>query len=562
MPRQLRVFLCHASQDKPAVRELYKRLKTEDWIDPWLDEEKLSFGQHWTTAIEDALSEADVVLIFLSKNSVQKEGFVQRELNYAWELSLEKPRNVIFLIPFRLDDCQIPRYLGSRQWGDYFGEKKESTYQTLLRSLKQRHQQKLKLEVEESTALKQTEINSIERELRNKWELEQKEKAARENAELLARANLEREAAQKKLIEFREKEEREAKAKVAREKVKHEKTEKGLQGNVKSEATKRTTAEEKINSVPRLDLRLLGVGGIIVIVLILFGLNASLNNPPVGNIVKENTATPNPTKISTETKTSIPLTSTSITVPTIEVTATPVLEIGSTMVSEKDGMTMVYVPRGEFTMGSEDDDPDERPAHKLDLEAYWIDKTEVTNAMYIRCVEEGECKKPADVSPYTNSDYFGNFKFNDFPILYVDWNMAKAYCSWADRRLPTEAEWEKAARGTDGRTYPWGEDISCDRASYYVCFRSPTEVGKYPNSASIYGVLGMAGNAWEWVSSLYKPYPYSADDGRENLSSTEARVLRGGGWRFNVNYVRSADRYGVGPAYSNVSSGFRCALSP
>jgi hypothetical protein len=146
MSRPLRVFLCHAPQDKPAVKELYQRLKSEDWIDPWLDEEKLSIGQRWTTAIEDALSDADVVLIFLSRNSIQKEGFVQRELNYAWELSLEKPRETVFLIPFRLDDCIVPRFLRSRHWGDYFGEKRSSTYQVLLRSLRQRYQQQLKLE--------------------------------------------------------------------------------------------------------------------------------------------------------------------------------------------------------------------------------------------------------------------------------------------------------------------------------------------------------------------------------------------------------------------------------
>ena len=147
--RPLKVFLCHASADKPAVRKLYQRLSTEGWIDPWLDEEKLSFGQHWTTVIEDALDAADVVLIFLSHNSVQREGFVQRELNYAWELSLEKPIETIFLIPFRLDDCEVPRHLSSRQWGDYFGDKEESTYQILLRSLKQRHEQKKYLEEED-----------------------------------------------------------------------------------------------------------------------------------------------------------------------------------------------------------------------------------------------------------------------------------------------------------------------------------------------------------------------------------------------------------------------------
>lgn len=146
--RLLRVFLCHASADKSVVRSLYKQLKLEDWIDPWLDEEKLTLGQHWAVAIEEALDEADIVIIFLSHNSVKKEGFVQRELNYAWDLSLEKPRSAIFLIPFRLDDCEVPRHLRVRQWGDYFGDKKEDTYQMLLRSLKERYQQKLQLDME------------------------------------------------------------------------------------------------------------------------------------------------------------------------------------------------------------------------------------------------------------------------------------------------------------------------------------------------------------------------------------------------------------------------------
>ena len=148
--RPLKVFLCYASADKPQVRELYQRLKNEGWIDPWLDEEKLTLGQHWTTVIETALDDADVVIVFLSQSSVQKEGFVQRELNYAWDLSLEKPREVIFLIPFRLDDCEVPRHLRSRQWGDYFGEKKDETYKTLLKSLKIRHEQKLGLEAVEA----------------------------------------------------------------------------------------------------------------------------------------------------------------------------------------------------------------------------------------------------------------------------------------------------------------------------------------------------------------------------------------------------------------------------
>ena len=200
--RKLRVFLCHASQDKPIVRELYQRLLAEGWIDPWLDEEKLALGQHWTTAIEEALDAADIVLIFLSRNSVSKEGFVQRELNYAWELSLEKPRNVIFLIPFRLDDCDVPRYLKSRQWGDYFGKKKLRTYKILLDSLKQRHEQKLRLEAEEQV--------QVDEQLRHQKEIEEKIQREREDA-------IRKEIEERVRREFEEAEKRKREAEVTKQ---------------------------------------------------------------------------------------------------------------------------------------------------------------------------------------------------------------------------------------------------------------------------------------------------------------------------------------------------------
>ena len=240
-PRPLKVFLCHASADKPAVRILSHRLAAEGWIDPWLDEEKLSFGQHWTIVIEEALDAADIVLIFLSRNSVQKEGFVQRELSYAWDLSLEKPRNVIFLIPFRLDDCEVPRYLSSRQWGDYFGDKEESTYQILLRSLKQRHEQKLRLEAEEQKQRETANREKMEREAKEKTERDAAEKLAlekaeRENAELV-RKIAEREAAREKVV-------RDSAKKVAREKAAREKAERETAEKAKREKAERKAAEK------------------------------------------------------------------------------------------------------------------------------------------------------------------------------------------------------------------------------------------------------------------------------------------------------------------------------
>lgn len=234
------------------------------------------------------------------------------------------------------------------------------------------------------------------------------------------------------------------------------------------------------------------------------------------------------------------------------------------MISEKDGMAMVYVPAGEFTMGSENGN--ERPVHKVNLDSFWIDKTEITNAMYAKCTTDGDCEPPSSLRSHIRDSYYGNSNYDNYPVIYVDWNQAATYCKWAGRELPTEAEWEKAARGTDGRTYPWGESISCLVANYWSwsgsCVGDTSEVGSYPDGASIYGTMDMAGNVWEWVSSLYQPYPYDENDGREDLSASGSRALRGGAWYFNFGYsVHSALRYSSVPWRSLSYVGFRCALS-
>lgn len=231
------------------------------------------------------------------------------------------------------------------------------------------------------------------------------------------------------------------------------------------------------------------------------------------------------------------------------------------MVSEKDGMVLVYVPEGEFTMGSDAGGTDEQPVHQVYLDAFWIDQTEVTNFMYAKCAEDGDCDSPVSTRSYTRDSYYGNPEFANYPALYVDWNQANAYCKWAGRELPTEAQWEKAARGTDGRTYPWGEDISCDKANYSSCVGDTTKGGTYPDGASIYGALDMAGNVWEWVSSLYQAYPYDENDGREDLSASGSRVLRGGAWYYFDYDVRSAARNWDEPTNAYNVIGFRCALS-
>jgi formylglycine-generating enzyme required for sulfatase activity len=243
-------------------------------------------------------------------------------------------------------------------------------------------------------------------------------------------------------------------------------------------------------------------------------------------------------------------------------------------------MTLLYVPAGEFTMGSDADDAvaecqkirsfcprdwftDEEPPHSVHVDDFWIDQTEVTNTMYAKCVADGICKEPTDKSSNTHPSYYGNPEFDDYPVIHVDWNMAKTYCEWAGRRLPTEAEWEKAALGLDGRTYPWGEDISCSLANYWGqdggCVGDTTEVGSYMDGASAYGALDMSGNVSEWVQDWYDAYPGSTVS--DPYYGTTYRVLRGGAWDYLEIFVR-ADRSKYVPAITDYNLGFRCSRSP
>jgi formylglycine-generating enzyme required for sulfatase activity len=236
----------------------------------------------------------------------------------------------------------------------------------------------------------------------------------------------------------------------------------------------------------------------------------------------------------------------------------------------------VDVPAGGFLMGSNPQvDPDahnnEMPQHKVYLDAFRISKYEITNAQYKQCVRATVCKEPRNPSYYQDPDYA------DHPVVYVDWWDARTFCEWVGGRLPTEAEWEYAARGPDGPIYPWGNDFDCTRGN----FDDETEVddlvvpgGKgcdgygrtapvqsFPDGVSWCGVHDMAGNAWEWTSSLYQDYPYQAGDGREDAASSRARVVRGGSWDYDQNNARSAYRFVYNPRWVTSHVGFRCGLS-
>jgi formylglycine-generating enzyme required for sulfatase activity len=171
-------------------------------------------------------------------------------------------------------------------------------------------------------------------------------------------------------------------------------------------------------------------------------------------------------------------------------------------------MAMVYLPAGEFLMGTREDDPlglsDSEPQHTVFLSAYWIYQTEVTTALYAVCVTAGVCEAPIMDGSWSRQVYYGNPEYANFPMIEVDWSNAQSYCQWAGGKLPTEAEWEKAARGTDGRSFPWGNEITCNQANAGMIGCSlagdTAPVGSYPEDISPYGVYDMAGNVNEWVA--------------------------------------------------------------
>jgi formylglycine-generating enzyme required for sulfatase activity len=242
--------------------------------------------------------------------------------------------------------------------------------------------------------------------------------------------------------------------------------------------------------------------------------------------------------------------------PTQEVATNPTArpdnaKAGDERSAKADGMAQVFIPDGSFQMGGVDSDaqPDEKPLHKVTLTGFWMDKVEVTNYMYSLCVQAGACDPPREFKSATRDNYFTSPDFQDYPVIYVSWQDANNYCTWAGRRLPTEAEWEYAARGSaDYRRFPWGEESPTNSlANYDYQFGDTTRVGSFPSGASPFGVLDLAGNVWEWVSDFYSPTYYSGapeanPTGPVAGANGPRKVIRGGSWADGFKELRVSNR--------------------
>ena len=251
-------------------------------------------------------------------------------------------------------------------------------------------------------------------------------------------------------------------------------------------------------------------------------------------------------------------------------------QAGETMTSAVDGMTLVHIPAGEFDMGYTLGELNARPIHTVSLEPYWIDKTEVTNAMYARFLNDVGNQAEGGV-PWLDvteplvwiSDKSGTWEavsgWEHHPIVGVSWYGAAAYCTWAGRSLPTEAQWEYAARGSEGLRFPWGEKgPTCTRSHFLGCGSRPVEAGSLPLGASPFGAYEMAGNVAEWVNDRYAEdyYQESPVDNPAGPANGYYRVVRGGSLGSSYIGLQSAHRSWAGADTQDSDIGFRCVLNP
>jgi iron(II)-dependent oxidoreductase len=448
-----RIFLCHASEDKPRARDLYRRLQAAGYR-PWLDREDLLPGQDWSAEIRRIIGDPyNLVLVCLSRNSVTKRGVVQQEIKWALDVLDQMPERAIYLIPARLEPCPVPDRLGKLHWVDLFEpDGFEKLKQALDLEIASRRAEPAPTAPPPSPALARVPASPA----RRGW-------------------------------------------------------------------------SERLRAHPWGVLS--GVVGVALLAGILY-----IRWPGAWPATSPGAGLADGA-------------------PTAGRTALPSCESGvAPAVEELDDL--VAVPAATFTMG---DNQGERPRHQVAVPAFSIDRFEVTNLQYREFLEATGRPAPRQWDGLGYPP--GQTAFQ--PVVNVTWADADAYCAWAGKRLPTEAEWELACRGPAGRQYPWGAEPDPARANTLEsgCGEAQT-VGSYsPDGDSVYGAADMVGNVSEWVSSVYAPYPYQPASHEAPPDAETMRVVRSGSRQATQAQGSCPVRSPAPPEMFGGDTGFRCARS-
>ena len=520
-PVSIDLFLSYSRKDLAAMHEVQETLH-QAGLSVWTDMGLEPGTPSWQGAIEEAVTQAQAMVVLLSPNAKQSP-WVRNEVGFA-----QAQNKSIFPVLIAGDTARaVPINLINAQWVDGREKLRQAVSQDLLPALR-RH----------------SSLSTAEEEARQ-------EAAARAvEAQRVAEQQRQREEAEANTA-AQEKARQDAAVSAAEDKRKQEAAE---AQRVAEQARLNAAAEEEARQVaaarPTVDKRRSSRWLWAIIALVVLGVGGILFWN-VGNYQEQQ-----------------------------RLAAAQVESMAAYATEE------ILIPAGEFQMGSSDSDvkaaiarcvesgssesdckqrmEGEKPLHAVTLDAYSIDKYEVTNLRYQACVDAGGCTPPQESSSYTRDSYYGNPDYADYPVIKVDWNQAVAFCTWAGKRLPTEAEWEKAARGSsDTRKYPWGDTAPDETLANFNSNKGDTTVvGSYPSGASPYGVMDMAGNVWEWVNDWYGSGYYSGSPASNPTgpATGEARVLRGGSWSRDDDYVRVArrnyDRAGNGttPTVSGVSA--------